>query len=53
LSVHIFWTSRAIGRYVRRGENTLQHLVSRKQGELSRDGYHGVSRIKDLLNVID
>jgi hypothetical protein len=50
---HIFWTSRAIGRYVRRGENTLQHLVSRKQGELSRDGYHGVSRIKDLLNVID
>jgi hypothetical protein len=27
--------------------------VSRKQGELSRDGYHGVSRTKDLLNVID
>jgi hypothetical protein len=50
---HIFWTSRAIGRYVRRGENTLQHLVSPKQGELSRDGYHGVSRTKDLLNVID
>lgn len=29
---HIFWTSTAIGRYVRRGENTLQHLVNRKQG---------------------
>ena len=33
---HIFWTSTAIGRYVRRGENTLQHLVDRKQGELER-----------------
>jgi MoaA/NifB/PqqE/SkfB family radical SAM enzyme len=30
---HIFWTSTAIGCYVRRGENTLRKLVSRKQGE--------------------
>ena len=33
--------------------NTLQHLVNRKQGELGRDGYHGVSRTKNLLRVID
>jgi MoaA/NifB/PqqE/SkfB family radical SAM enzyme len=36
---HIFWTSTAIGRYVRRGANTLQYLVTRKrtgQGGLSR-----------------
>jgi MoaA/NifB/PqqE/SkfB family radical SAM enzyme len=26
---HIFWTSSAIGNYVRRGENTLRRLVSR------------------------
>jgi hypothetical protein len=50
---HIFWTSAAIGRYIRRGEKTLQHLVNRNQGELGRDGYHGVSRTKDLLKVID
>jgi MoaA/NifB/PqqE/SkfB family radical SAM enzyme len=46
---HIFWTSTAIGRYVRRGENTLRQVVSRKQ---SRENL-GVSRTKDLLKVID
>jgi MoaA/NifB/PqqE/SkfB family radical SAM enzyme len=52
---HIFWTSAAIGRYVRRGENWLQHLVNRKQGEVDKDreGYHGVSGAKDTLKVID
>jgi hypothetical protein len=50
---HIFWTSTAIGRYVRRGENTLQLLVNRKQGELCKEGYHGVSRSKNLSKVID
>jgi organic radical activating enzyme len=50
---HIFWTSTAIGRYVLRGENTLRRLVNRKQGELGREGYHGNSRTKDLLKVID
>jgi MoaA/NifB/PqqE/SkfB family radical SAM enzyme len=50
---HIFWTSTAIGRYVRRGESTLQHLVKRKQGELGKEGYHGVSRSKNLLKIID
>ncbi|HWY54077.1 MAG TPA: hypothetical protein VNZ03_06410 [Terriglobales bacterium] len=50
---HIFWTSTAIGRYVRRGESTLQHLVNRKQGELGKEGYHGVSRSKNLLKIID
>ena len=48
---HIFWTSAAIGRYVRRGENMLQNLVNRKQG--SREGSHGASHSKDLLKVID
>jgi MoaA/NifB/PqqE/SkfB family radical SAM enzyme len=50
---HIFWTSTAIGRYVLRGENTLRRLVNRKQGELGREGYHGISRTKDLLKGID
>jgi hypothetical protein len=42
---HIFWTSRAFGRYVQRGENKLRWLVSRKWRELSREAYDGVSRI--------
>jgi MoaA/NifB/PqqE/SkfB family radical SAM enzyme len=50
---HIFWTSTAIGRYARHCENTWRHLVSRKQGELGREGYHGDSRTKDLLKLID
>jgi len=50
---HIFWTSRAIGRYVRRGENTFQHLVSRKRGELGKERRRDVSRTKDLLRVVD
>jgi hypothetical protein len=50
---HIFWTSTAIGRYVRRGENRLRKLVNRKQGESSREDYHGVSRAKDPLNVMN
>ncbi len=50
---HIFWTSAAIGRHVRRGENWLQHLVNRKQGEVDKEGYHDVSRTKDPLRVID
>jgi len=50
---HIFWTSRALGRYVQRGENKLQWLVNRKWGELGREEYHGVSRPENLLKVID
>jgi hypothetical protein len=50
---HIFWTSTAIGRYIRRGENTLQHLMNRKQGVVGKEGYHGASRTKHLLKVID
>lgn len=50
---HIFWTSNAIGRYIRKGENTLQHFVNRKQGVSGKEGYHGASRTKDLLKVID
>ena len=50
---HIFWTSTAIGRCVGRSENTLRDLLNRKQGEMGREGYHGGSRTKDLLNVID
>jgi MoaA/NifB/PqqE/SkfB family radical SAM enzyme len=50
---HIFWTSRAIGHYVHRGESTLRHLLSRKRGELSREGITGVSRTEDLLKVLD
>lgn len=47
---HIFWTSAAIGRCVRRGENMLQHLVNRTRGG---EGSHGPSRTKDLLKVLD
>ena len=44
---HIFWASAAIGRYVRRGENTWQRLANRKQVEL------GMPPTEDLLKVID
>jgi MoaA/NifB/PqqE/SkfB family radical SAM enzyme len=44
---HIFWTSAAIGRYVRRGENMLQRLANRKPVDL------GSSRTAELLKVLD
>jgi MoaA/NifB/PqqE/SkfB family radical SAM enzyme len=50
---HIFWTSAAIGRYVQRVENRLQKLVKRKQREGARGDRHGVSRTKDLREVMD
>ena len=50
---HIFWTSAAIGRYVQRVENRLQKLVKRKQREGPREDRHGVSRTKDLREVMD
>jgi MoaA/NifB/PqqE/SkfB family radical SAM enzyme len=50
---HIFWTSAAIGRYVQRVENRLQKLVKRKQREGAREDRHGVSRTKDLREVMD
>lgn len=50
---HIFWASTAIGRHVRRCENTLRQLVNRQQGRLDTAGSRGVSRTKDLLKVIE
>jgi MoaA/NifB/PqqE/SkfB family radical SAM enzyme len=50
---HIFWTSAAIGRYVQRVENRLQKLVKRKQREGAREDRQGVSRTKDLREVMD
>jgi len=50
---HIFWTSRAIGRYVRRGENMLQNLMNLNPGELGKERGRDVSRTKDLLRVVD
>ena len=50
---HIFWTSAAIGRYVQRVANRLQKLVKRKQREGAREDRHGVSRTKDLREVVD
>jgi MoaA/NifB/PqqE/SkfB family radical SAM enzyme len=50
---HIFWTSTAIGRRVRRGEDILRNLVSRKPGEPGKERGHGVSGTDDLLKVID
>jgi MoaA/NifB/PqqE/SkfB family radical SAM enzyme len=50
---HIFWASTAIGRYVRRGENTLRQFVNRQQGRLGTGVSHGVSPTKDLLKVIE
>jgi organic radical activating enzyme len=44
---HIFWTSAAIGRYVRRGEDMLQRLANCRPGDLDS------SRTGDLLRVID
>jgi organic radical activating enzyme len=35
---HIFWTSRAVGRYIQRGENKLRWLANRQWGELGRAG---------------
>lgn len=49
---HIFWTSTAIGRYVRLGENMLQNLVNRNPGKLGKEHRHGVSGT-DGLKVID
>jgi len=43
----IFWTSAAMGRQVRRGENMLRRLANRKSRDL------GNSRTGDLLRVID
>jgi hypothetical protein len=34
---HIFWTSKAIGRYLQRGENRLRGFANRKQCELDRE----------------
>jgi hypothetical protein len=31
----------------------LQHLMNRKQGVVGKEGYHGASRTKHLLKVID
>src|SRR5271167_1129835 len=50
---HVFWTSSAIGRYVRRGENMLQNLVNRNPGELGEEGRRDASRTKDVLRVVD
>jgi MoaA/NifB/PqqE/SkfB family radical SAM enzyme len=44
---HIFWTSAAIGRYVRRGEDTPQRLANNKPSDVDS------SRTGDLLRVID
>ena len=50
---HMFWTSRALGRYIQRGENRLRWFANRISGKLGREGYHGVSRTENLLKVID
>jgi sulfatase maturation enzyme AslB (radical SAM superfamily) len=47
---HIFWTSAAIGRQVRRGENTLQRLVNRKQHEPRGES---TPHTNHLLKIID
>ncbi|MBZ5665787.1 MAG: radical SAM protein [Acidobacteriia bacterium] len=47
---HIFWASKAIGRYVERGETKLRALANRESG---RAGYQGAARGEDLLRVID
>jgi MoaA/NifB/PqqE/SkfB family radical SAM enzyme len=44
---HIFWTSAAIGRYVRRGENVLRRLANGKPSDL------GNSSTANLLKVLD
>jgi hypothetical protein len=50
---HIFWTSRALGRYVQRGESKLRWLANHKRGELGREAYHPVSRTENPLKVVD
>jgi MoaA/NifB/PqqE/SkfB family radical SAM enzyme len=50
---HIFWTSAAIGRRVRRAENMLRQLLNHKHGKLHRRRYSGVARTRDLLKIID
>jgi hypothetical protein len=49
---HIFWTSAAIGRHVRRAENVVPQLVSHKHGKLDRPRHSGVARTWDLLKII-
>lgn len=49
----IFWTSTAIGRYVKRGENTVRRLLSRKRDTSGTREDAGISRTQELLNVID
>jgi sulfatase maturation enzyme AslB (radical SAM superfamily) len=48
----IFWTSQALGRYVKRGEDKLRAFVNGNRDESSGDGAEGNSRDNDLLKVI-
>src|SRR6201997_714120 len=50
---HIFWTSAAIGRHVRRAENVVRQLVNHKHGKLDRRRSTDVARTRDLLNIIE
>jgi MoaA/NifB/PqqE/SkfB family radical SAM enzyme len=50
---HVFWTSHAIGRYVKRGESTLQNFANPNPAEPAKDPHPDTSGAKDLLRVID
>jgi MoaA/NifB/PqqE/SkfB family radical SAM enzyme len=49
---HIFWASKAIGRYVQRCENRL-HALANRRCESDRAGNQSTSSAADLLRIID
>jgi MoaA/NifB/PqqE/SkfB family radical SAM enzyme len=49
----IFWTSSAIGRYVKRGENMLHKLANRNPAEPGQPRHPDAASTEDLLRVID
>ena len=50
---HVFWTSAAIGRQVRRGETALRQLVNGEPAAPVKEDYHGPSCDEEPLKVLD